>query len=94
MDALVACQRGGAREGFTTVRAQIGLFTSMRALMVLQIFQLCVRFTTLLTGVRTMPLMVSAVLSENRWVCETLPTLCTEIGLLSRVGAHVHLEFG
>lgn len=66
----------------------------MGALVVFQVLQLGVRFPTLLTSVRPMALVVPSVFPEHRGVCKTLTALSAEVWLLSRVRAHVHLEFG
>lgn len=65
VNALMAGQRGGSGEGFATVRAQVGFFSSVGALVVFQVLQLCVRFPALLTCVRPMTLVVPPVFSEH-----------------------------
>lgn len=93
MNALMAGQGGGAGEGFATVGAQERLFSSVGALVVFQVLQLCVRFPALIAGVRPVALVVPSVFSEHRGVCKTLTALSAEVRLFSRVRAHVHLQF-
>lgn len=61
--------------------------------MVFQVLQLCVRFPALITSVRPMALVVPPMFSEHRGISKTLTAFTTEVWLLSRVRAHVHLQF-
>lgn len=93
VNALMASEGGGAGEGLAAVRTQVRLFSGVRALVVLQVLQLRVGFPTLVAGVRPVALVVPPVFSEHRGVGKALTALGTEVRLLPRVGAHVHLQF-
>lgn len=93
VNALMAGQGGGAGEGFATVGAQVRLFSSVGALVVFEVLELCVCFSTFFTSIRPMALVVPSMFSEHRGVGKTLTTLSTEVWLLSCVRAHVHLQF-
>lgn len=94
VDSLVTRQRRRAGEGLAAVGAKERLLAGVGTLVVLQVLQLRVRLPTLLTGIRTVALMVPFVLPEHRGVCKALPAFGAEVWLLSSVGALVDLQLG
>lgn len=62
--------------------------------MVFKVLQFCVGLATLVAGVRPVSLVVAPVLPIHGGVGKTLAALRTEVGLLPRVGAQMHLQLG
>lgn len=62
--------------------------------MVLQILKLRICLGTLLAGIWPVALVIAPVFAVHRRVSKTLATFCTEIRLLSCVGALVNFQLG